>query len=392
MSCDEVSRITQEQAALRRVAMLVVHGAPPAEVFKAVAAEMGKVTGAGYTVICRYQADNTIFVVASWARRDDANPAPPIGSSWPMNPDSVSAVVARTGRPARMRYEHALAGIGLWARSQGWRSGVGCPIRVEGRLWGVLILVTQKPDPHPEGIEERMVDFIELVSAAIANAQSREELEASRARVVAAADATCKRIERALDDGVQQHLIACQLELLAAEADIPPGAKGLRRRLSEAVKSLEGVGEEVREISRGLRPAILAKGGLGSALKMLARRSTVPVDINVRAARRVADAVEIALYYVVSEALTNAAKHARASCVRVELNIDGATADVSVRDDGVGGADYGRGSGLIGLKDRIESLGGRIEVTSPLGSGTALVVQIPVDRTEASAFERGEPS
>jgi signal transduction histidine kinase len=388
MSCDEVSWITKERDALRRVAMLVVRGAPPALVFKAVATEMGNITGADYTYISRYQANNTMLVVASWGRQDDANRVAPIGSSWSLDPDSTGAIVARTGRPARMRYEHCLAGIGLWGRTHGCRSGVGSPIMVEGRLWGVLTILTKKLEPHAEDTEERMLEFIELVNAAIANAESRDELAASRARVVAARDANCKRIERDLHDGVQQHLVACELELRTLEADIPPGTEDLRQRMSEAVASLEGAIHEIREISRGLHPVIVSKGGIGSAIKVLARRSAIPVDVEVLATRRVADAVEVALYYVVSEALANAVKHARASRVHLELDIDSARAHVSVRDDGVGGADYGRGSGLIGLKDRIESLGGTIEVTSPLGSGTALVVQIPVDRAEA--FEMGE--
>jgi signal transduction histidine kinase len=263
-------------------------------------------------------------------------------------------------------------------------SGVGCPIMVEGRLWGVMTILTQSLEPPPEGVEERVRQFIELVSAAIANAESRDELAASRARVVAAADATRRRIERNLHDGVQQRLVACQLGLRAAQADIPHGADDLRRQMSEAEESLEGAVEELREISRGLHPTILSRGGIGPALTMLARRSAVPVELELRVARRVAEAVEVALYYVVSEALTNAAKHARASQVHVELNVGGTLAYAAVRDDGVGGADYGRGTGLIGLKDRIESIGGRIEVASPIGSGTTLFVHIPIDGTEPS--------
>jgi signal transduction histidine kinase len=384
MRGDELSRIAEEQAALRRIAMLVIRGAPPAEVFTAVAGEIGKIVGADHTLICRFHADNTMLVVASWGRRSDLGRAPAVGSSWPLDPDSVGGAVARTGHPVRRCYESAHTGIALWARTHGCMSGVGCPIMVEARLWGVMTILTQSLEPQPEGVEERVRQFIELVSAAIANAESRDELAASRARVVAAADATRRRIERNLHDGVQQRLVACQLGLRAAQADVPPGADDLRRQMSDAEDSLEGAVEELREISRGLHPTILSRGGIGPALTMLARRSAVPVELELRVARRVAEAVEVALYYVVSEALTNAAKHARASHVRVELNVGGTLAYAAVRDDGVGGADYGRGTGLIGLKDRIESIGGRIEVASPVGSGTTLFVHIPIDGTEPS--------
>jgi signal transduction histidine kinase len=384
MRGDELSHIAEEQAALRRIAMLVIRGAPPAEVFTAVAGEIGTIAGADHTLICRFHADNTMLVVASWGRLNDLDRAPAVGSSWPLDPDSVGGAVARTGHPVRRCYENAHTGIALWARTHGCMSGVGCPIMVEGRLWGVMTILTQSLEPQPEGVEERVRQFIELVSAAIANAESRDELAASRARVVAAADATRRRIERNLHDGVQQRLVACQLGLRAAQADIPPGAENLRRQMSDAEESLEGAVEELREISRGLHPTILSRGGIGPALTLLARRSAVPVELELRVARRVAEAVEVALYYVVSEALTNAAKHARASHVHVELNLGGTLAYAAVQDDGVGGADYGRGTGLIGLKDRIESLGGRIEVASPIGSGTTLFVHIPIDGNEPS--------
>jgi signal transduction histidine kinase len=378
MSRDELCRIAEEQAALRHVAMLAGRGAPPGEVLAAVAGEAGKILGADYTLIFRYHPDNTMVVVASWGRQDDLTRVPAVGSSWSLEPESIGATVARTGRPAKMSYKEPYAGITLWSRRHGCRSGVGCPIMVEGRLWGVVTVLTRTLEPQPEDVEERMQEFIELVSAAIANAESRDELAASRARVVAAADATCRRIERDLHDGVQQRLVACQLGLLAAEAVIPPGADDLRRQMSHARESLKAAVEELREISRGLHPTILSRGGIGAAIKTLVRRSAVPVDLEVRVARRVTEAVEVALYYVASEALTNAAKHAHASRVCVELSVDGTTAYVTVRDDGVGGADYGRGTGLIGLKDRIESLGGRIEVVSPIGTGTTLFAEIPV--------------
>jgi signal transduction histidine kinase len=379
MSWDDLHRMEEEQAALRRVALLVVHGASPAEVLKAVAGELGYVMDADHTLICRFEPDNTMVVVASWGR-DHEDRTPPIGSSWSPEPESAGALVARTGRPARMQYDDATAGIGLWARTHGIRSGVGCPIMVEGRLWGVVTNLFQAPGPQPEGIEKRMLEFVELVGAAIANAESHDELAASRARIIAAADATRRRIERDLHDGVQQTLIACDLQLRTARAGIPPGCKELQQQLSLVAGGVERAVEELREISRGLHPTILSRGGIGPALKALARRSAVPVELHVYDGPRLAEPIEVAFYYVVSEALTNTAKHADASLVRVELNVEAATASLSVHDDGVGGAVLGRGSGLIGLKDRIETLGGRIEVVSPIGHGTSLFVEIPTDR------------
>ena len=228
-----------------------------------------------------------------------------------------------------------------------------------------------------------MANFTELVATAIANAESRAELTASRARIVAAADDTRRRIERDLHDGTQQRLVAVGLELRAAQAMVPPelprahraGVEGASRISAAAVNDLQ-------EASRGIHPAILSRGGLGPALRTLARRSALPVELDVRADRRLPDRVEVAVYYVVSEALTNAAKHANASVVHVDLEADDASVQLSIRDDGVGGADPTRGSGLVGLRDRIEALGGIIEVASPAGSGTALVVRVPLDQSE----------
>ena len=208
---------------------------------------------------------------------------------------------------------------------------------------------------------------------------SRAELAASRARIVAAADETRRRIERDLHDGTQQHLVSVALELRAAEAMVPPELGELKAQLSDAARGLAGATEDLREFSRGIHPAVLSKGGLAPALKNLARRSAVPVRLSVHAERRPPERVEAAAYYIISEALTNAAKHARASAVEVVLEADEATVQLSIRDDGVGGADPGQGSGLIGLRDRIEALGGEIKIDSPAGQGTSLLVMIPLE-------------
>ncbi|MFC7645002.1 sensor histidine kinase [Streptosporangium lutulentum] len=222
-----------------------------------------------------------------------------------------------------------------------------------------------------------MTDFTELVATAVANAEGRAELTASRARVVAAADETRRRIERDLHDGTQQRLVTLGLELRAAEAAAPPGLEKLRQQLSHTAQGLAGAAEDLQEISRGIHPAVLSRGGLGPALKTLARRSVVPVELNVVADRRLAERIEVAAYYVVSEALTNAAKHAHASVVSVDLDVGEGNLRLSICDDGVGGANPAEGSGLIGLRDRVEALGGRLEITSPVEGGTALFVRIP---------------
>jgi signal transduction histidine kinase len=207
---------------------------------------------------------------------------------------------------------------------------------------------------------------------------SQADLRESRARVVAAGDETRRRIERDLHDGTQQRLVSLGLELRAAEAMVPPEQTELKSRLSNTAKGLAGAVEELQEISRGIHPAILSKGGLGPALRTLARRSAIPVELELHSDRRLPQPIEAAAYYVVSEALTNAAKHSRASAVWVDVETGDGVVRVSIRDDGVGGAAPGQGSGLLGLKDRVEALGGELEIESATGSGTSLRVKIPL--------------
>ncbi len=209
--------------------------------------------------------------------------------------------------------------------------------------------------------------------------RSRAELAASRARIVSAADETRRRIERDLHDGVQQRLVSLLLAQRTAQAMVPPGLLDLQARLSELTDGLAGALEELQEISRGIHPAILADGGLAHALKTLARRSAVPVDLDVRTETRLPAPAEVAVYYVVSEALTNAAKHAHASLVNVAVEVRRGVLELSIRDDGSGGADPARGSGLIGLADRVDALGGTIQVASPAGEGTTLRVTLPLE-------------
>jgi signal transduction histidine kinase len=214
------------------------------------------------------------------------------------------------------------------------------------------------------------------------------ELTASRARIVTAADGARRRFERDLHDGAQQRLISLGLQLRSAEASVPPELRPLKEQISGVVGGLTGVAEDLQEISRGIHPAILSRGGLGPALKTLARRSTIPVVLDLGVDRRLPEPTEVAAYYVVSEALTNAAKHAQATEVNVSAQDDGLNLCLSIRDDGIGGADFAKGSGLIGLRDRVEALGGQMDVQSRHGSGTSLLVKIPFDVGDGVTAER----
>ena len=255
---------------------------------------------------------------------------------------------------------------------------MGVPVSVAGRLWGVMSVVSSREQPLPADTEARLAGFTELVATAISNAENQAALTASRARIVATADATRRRIERDLHDGAQHHLVSLIWQLRAAKEEARPEAAGLRQRLDNAAAGLTGVLNELREIARGLHPAILVDGGLRRALMTLANRSAVPVRLDVQVEDRLPESIEIGAYYAVSEALTNTAKHAHASAAEVEVTIGDGALHVRVRDNGRGGASFGHGSGLIGLKDRVEALGGRLSVHSPPGAGTTVQIALPL--------------
>jgi signal transduction histidine kinase len=380
-SRDELRRLAEEQAALRRVATLVAQTSSPSEVFETVTREVGLLSGADLARMERYEPDGTVTGVAAWSR--DADQMLAVGRRFALEGVSIAALVRETGKPARVdSFVRASGPVAREARELGIRSSVGCPIVVEGRLWGVIAASSKGEAPFPTDTEAQIAEFTELVATAISNAETRAQLAASRARVVAAADETRRRIERDLHDGTQQRLVSLGLELRAAEAMVPPEQAELHTKLSNTAKGLAGALEDLQDISRGIHPAILSKGGLGPALKTLARRSPVPVELDVRVDGRLPQPLEAAAYYVASEALTNAAKHARASEVQVEVRADDKCVQLAVQDDGVGGADPGHGSGLIGLKDRVEALGGELAVASPAGGGTSLRARIPIPQGE----------
>jgi signal transduction histidine kinase len=365
-------RIADEQAALRRVATLVARSKPPVEVFSAVAEEIRELLDADVTAIMRFEPDATVILLAGAGARTR------LGSRWKLEPPLAAESVYRTGRCARVDdYSHASGDALDLIHREGFRSTVASPIIVGGRLWGA-IAASSRGEPLPADTEQRMVDFTELVATAIVNAENRAELTASRARIVAASDETRRRLERDLHDGVQQRLVSLVLTLRGTEQWVSPELPEIQGLLSQTAEELTGVLTELQEISRGIHPAILSQGGLAPALNTLARRSAIPVELSVLAPRRLPEHVEVAAYYVVAEALANIAKHARASAACLDVDADATTLRLRVRDDGVGGVDPGRGSGLIGLTDRVVALGGTIEIESPAGKGTSLHVTLPI--------------
>ena len=377
----EVHRLAEEQAALRRVATLVARGVRPSEVWGAIAEEVQDLFSpdAG-TGLLRVEPDGRLTLVGVKTSLDVE-----VGRSY-VPKEGAAALAVETGRPARVDMENRDA-IALDSElpefgSPAWRriflTQVATPIAVEGRVWGVTVTSWMQQTPPPR-IEARVAEFTELLATALANADSRAELAASRARIVVATDEARRRFERDLHDGAQQRLVSLALELRSAEALTPEGLEDLRAQLSHVGDGLISAIDDLRELSRGIHPAMLSEGGLEPALRVLARRSAVPVELDVRIDGRLEGGIEVAAYYVVSEALTNAAKHADASVVELNVEVRNGVLDLMISDNGIGGADAARGSGLVGLKDRVEALGGTIALVSPPGVGTSLHVELPVD-------------
>jgi signal transduction histidine kinase len=359
---------------------MVARGATPADVFEAVSAEVGRLIPADAAALARYEADGTATLLGGWTR---AGGFPlEIGDRFSVDEGTGARGVFDTRRPARIgAYAKAPGEIGDRARTAGWRSSVAAPIIVERSLWGFVTVASTTDQPLPPDTERRLAEFTDLVATAVANAESRAELDASRARIVATADATRRRIERDLHDGAQQQLVSLALEVRAAQAGAPEEMSRHRDDLSHIAEGLTTVLDGLRETALGIHPAILAEGGLGPALKTLAHRSPIPVELDVQDDGRSPEPVEVAAYYVVSEALTNAAKHSCASKVQIDVEADDRALRVAVRDDGVGGADPALGSGLLGLKDRAEAIGGTIRLESRQGVGTTLTAELPLSHS-----------
>jgi PAS domain S-box-containing protein len=377
-SRDSLSVLATQQSALRRVATLVARGVAPSEVFSAVAEEMARCLKVDNAEVFRYEPDGTAAIVASYA--GPSEPHLSVGERVTLEGRNVPATVLQTGRPARMdSYGGATGSLALRLRAMGVSCRVGAPIVVDERVWGAAVVGSSQPQPLPDDTEERIAEFAELVATAIAAATTRADLIASRARIVAASDDARRRLERDLHDGAQQRLVSLALELRVAEASVPDADHALKEQLSGIVAGLNGVSEDLQDLSRGIHPAILSQGGLGPALKTLARRSSLPVslDLGIEGPRLPVFA-EVAAYFVVAEALTNAAKHAHATGVTISAEASNSDLRLLISDDGIGGADSANGSGLIGLKDRVEALGGSLELSSPTGSGTSLRVTIPL--------------
>ena len=368
--------LADEQAALRRVATLVAGGAPPRRVFEQVTEEVALLLGMPGASVMRYDGARTATVVGGWS--EDGKLSLPVSSTFDLDGATVVAKVLRSGSPQRVdRYGDASGHLAETLQRSGYHAAVAAPVTVGGGLWGALAAGTRSDEPLPEGLEQRLCDFAELVAQALANADAHEQLAASRARIVEAGDAERRRLERNLHDGAQQRLVSVALDLRMVGATLEKDPAAARKILAEAQDQLAKGLDELRELARGIHPAVLTDRGLGPALQALVARAPVPVEITELPEERLAGPVEAAAYYVVAEAITNVAKYAQASCVTVSVRRSNGSATVVVTDDGVGGADPALGTGLRGLADRIEALDGRLEVDSPAARGTRISAEIP---------------
>ena len=374
----ERKRQELERAALHRVALAVASEAPTEQIFNLVAEEIARVLGADGTNLVRYEPDiQTGVIVGSW-EKTGRRPLP-VGERRMLKGGASEAVV-RTGRPIRREASDPdltpeLAGI---MEEFGVNSLVAAPIKLASRHWGAVVVTLAPPHSFEPGAEERLGAFTRLVTLALANEEARSQLAKSRARLVSASDEERRRLERNLHDGAQQRLVSVSVSLRLAQTWLEKdGSSDVLELLDEANDELGLALEELRELARGIHPAVLTERGLGPALASLANRATIPVDVEGLPRERLPESIEAAAYYVVSEALANVAKHAGASGVTVRVGRDNGSAIVEVVDDGVGGADPGLGTGLNGLADRIESLDGYLRVESPPGKGTRIRAEIP---------------
>ncbi|HZT15595.1 MAG TPA: histidine kinase [Gaiellaceae bacterium] len=376
-------RLADEQAALRRVATLVAGNAPPDDVFQTVTEEVCRLLGLRTAVLHRFEGGNLSTIVGKYGE-----PTGPFEFGRVNELEIGSALqVLATGRPARSDYAGLTGGGAEELRALGFTGSVGVPITVAGVTWGALVVALREGEALPLRTERRLQAFAELVGLAVASAHARDELSASRLRIIEASDAERRRIERNLHDGAQQRLVALSVGLRVAQtklASSPEEAKSILAQLSE---DLAEAVAELRELAQGIHPAVLTERGLSTALEVLAARAPMPVDLDVRTSDALDESMEAAAYYVVSESLANVVKHAHASSVSVRVEQLEGHLLVEIADDGVGGADVERGSGLRGLRDRVETLDGILWVDSPPGRGTLVRAELPVaaDKSVATA-------
>ena len=371
----EMRRLAEEQTSLRRVATLVARGSAAAEVFAAVADEVGQLLNIKDTALLRYEADGTATVIVN---QIEGAVLTPVGTRVPVEGRNVATLVLQTGRSVRQDdYEAEPSdSLGTYVNTLGFRAGVGSPIVVEGRLWGVMVAVSQRADTLPARADAWLEEFTELIATAISNVQARSDLAASRARIVAAADDERRRVVRDLHDGAQQRLVHTIVTLKLAERAAEVAGEVPTALVTEARSEAELATVELRELAHGMLPSILTRGGLRAGLDALAARMALPVEVSVSTDRLPA-AIEATAYFVVAEALTNVAKHSEAKHVEVGVFVEDGCLRLRVLDDGVGGAQPD-GSGLVGLADRLAVLHGRLYVESPLGGGTLVEAAIPL--------------
>ena len=373
---NELRRLADEQSALRRVATLVAEAVPTAEVFDAVTREVGLQCDADLARLERFEADRTVTAIAAWSRTGAAELA--VGTRFPLTGASIAAKVYETAQPARIDSFAGTSGpIAREAQALGVRASIGCPIVVGGQTWGVVAASTRRPHGFPPDTEARIAEFTELVAAAISNAETRRELIASRARLLSAGDDARRGVARDLHDGAQQRLVQTIMTLRMAEEAFEDDAGQARALVGQAIAGLEQANAELRDLAHGILPPILTHAGLAAGVKALASRLPVPVSVEVPG-DRLPPAVEASAYFVVAEALTNVVKHSGAQSARVAAWLDDSVLNLDVRDDGVGGA-RPDGSGLLGLRDRVVALGGRLQVESSTGTGTRIAATLPLE-------------
>ena len=368
-----LAQLADEQAALRRVATLVARGVSEEEAFTAIANGIAELLGAEEIRMFRFEGDRDAVVVAESGHRKEYLA---VGSRYPLEGENVASRIFRTGRAARIDdYGTASGPIAEVVHLTDIRGIVGVPILVEGRLWGAMVTGTSGEEPFPPETESRLAQFTELMAMAIANADARDQLTASRARLLAAGDEARRRVVRDLHDGAQQRLVQAIVVLKLAQEAV---GKNDRRAefVREALEQVEQGNTELRELAHGILPTALAHGGLREAIGSIVTRLGLPVEVEVPAERFPAE-IEASAYFIVAEALTNVVKHAKAERGEVRAFVEDGTLRIEIRDDGAGGADPG-GDGLVGMDDRVTALGGRLRIESQAGAGTRVVATLPL--------------